>query len=301
MAATTLDPNAKSSGITLSGSNLIATSTAAGNAATTRNLTGKHYFEAVITTLAGTPAVGLVNQLFVFSTALLGADTNSLAYKSSGAVVVNGVTLATIATFIVTNRIDCAVDPANRFIWFRVAGGNWNNNVANDPATGVGGIDISSMNLGTLRGAVGASATGTVWTMTFSTPFVGTPPTGFVSLDTIQTTSGRSSVSYGGPLAVAPDFSLVAGRATLGKNQMVRSFSPAGASTVVSGTTKESGVAVSGKKVYMYDRTTGELIGCATSDGSGNWSIPAVGRPAVRIDGSDPPYNSVTYDNVIPL
>lgn len=284
----------------LSAGNLVATSSAAGNAASTRNLTGPHYFEAVITTLAGTPAIGLVNHVFTFSTALMGADTNSLAYKSSGIVVVNGVTLSTIAAYVQGNRVDCAVDLANRFIWFRVAGGNWNNNVANDPATGVGGIDISSMNLGTMRAAVGASITGTVWTCKFSTAFTGTPPTGFVSLDTIQVTVGRSIVSDAG-LVFTPDFSTIIGRTTLAKDQMLRAFSPAGTSTVVSGTTKESGVAVSGKKVYMYDRNTGDLIGCATSDGSGNWSIPAVGRPAVRIDGSDPPYNSVVYDNVVPV
>jgi hypothetical protein len=281
MAATTLDPGYKSTGMALSGSNLVGTSSAQAGAGSTRTITGKSYFEAVITTLAGTPSVGLANQSNAnyFNSTLLGADTHSLAYRSSGAVVVNAATLATIATFVQGDRIDCAVDVGSRLIWFRVNGGNWNNNAANNPATGVGGIDFSTMNIATCRAAIGASITGTVWTTKFTAPFTGAAPSGFSSLDTMQITVGQST----------------------DQQRSVRSFSPAGTMTTVSGTTKESGVAVSGKKVYMYDRSTGDLIGCATSDGSGNWSINAVGRPAVLIVGSDPAFNSVVYDNVVPL
>ncbi|HEY2417508.1 MAG TPA: hypothetical protein VGH84_06275 [Steroidobacteraceae bacterium] len=36
-----------------------------------------------------------------------------------------------------------AVDLTNALYWGRSVGGNWNNNVANNPATGVGGISFS--------------------------------------------------------------------------------------------------------------------------------------------------------------
>lgn len=81
-----------------------------------------------------------------------------------------------------------------------------------------------------------------------------------------------------------------------------KAFGPAGPVTVVSGTTKEAGVIVVGKVVEVYDRDTGDLIGRTKSDAMGNWSVPALGRPAVRIVGSDPTtYNSVVYDNVMPV
>ena len=41
--------------------------------------------------------------------------------------------------------IDVAVDRQNNLIWFRVNGKLWNNNLAADPGTAVGGIDISSI------------------------------------------------------------------------------------------------------------------------------------------------------------
>lgn len=39
-----------------------------------------------------------------------------------------------------------AVDMGNNAIWFRLNGGNWNNNVSDNPATNTGGISISPMN-----------------------------------------------------------------------------------------------------------------------------------------------------------
>jgi hypothetical protein len=297
--ATTLDPNAKSSGIALSGGNLVATSSAAGNAASTRTLTGKNYFEAVITTLAGTPSIGLVNHIFAFSTALLGADANSLAFKSTGAVVVNGSTLATIATFAAGDRIDCAIDPASRLIWFRVNGGNWNNNGSNDPATGVGGIDLTSMNLGTLRAAVGASVTGTVWTAKFSTAFTGTAPSGYASLDGIQTSAGQATGVAAGPLASAPSFSNFVGQATIAlpSNGMFTSTIDGD----VSGVVKELGVAVAGRKVRVYDRATGELLGETTSAGDGSFSLSAQGRATVYVVALDSPYNALIFDGLAPV
>jgi hypothetical protein len=303
MPTTTLDPTAKTN-TTLSGSNLVATSTGAGGARSSRFVQGPVYFEATPTTLTGTPSVGICVSNWNTSTALQSA-TNTLGYLASGAVQINGVTLATIATWAQGNRIDVALDPNNHFIWFRVAGGNWNNNVANDPATGVGGIDYSTAftSLGTLAAAIFASVTGNVWTMVFSSAsFAGVPPTGFSSLDTVQYTLARNVddnyvanppvAQYGGPAARAMPSPM---------DRYERSFSPSGLVTTVSGVIRELGVAVAGRRIDVYDRTTGELLGTTKSAGDGSWSIPCLGRPSVRIVASDPTaYNSLAFDNVSP-
>jgi hypothetical protein len=297
MAATIFDANAKTNQ-TLSGGNLVATSTGAGAALVTRRVTGKHYFEATLTTLAGTPSVGFEVPSYLTS-AVQGAAATSLAYRPSGIVVVNAVTLSTIQTYTGGDRIGVAIDPLLQQVWFRVNNGNWNNNVANNPATGVGGIDYSSMALNSLIAGVYASITGTVWTCKFSTAFTDTAPAGFASLDTVQTTVGQTNVNEPGLPVSAPSFTAIA--RTSETQRGVRSFSPAGAITTVNGVVSESGVAVSGKKVWLYDRSTGDLIGCTTSAVDGTWSMSCLGRPKVLVVCNDPTtYNSIVYDNVTP-
>jgi hypothetical protein len=283
-----------------------ATSTAAGVAQTARVLQGKTYMEFTATAVTGTPSCGLLGSAaFNSTTTDLQASTFGLAYLASGAVRVNNVTLQTIAAWAATNRIGMAVDPLNRLVWFRVNGGNWNNNALNNPATGVGGIDFTAAmtNGGTLVPAVYASLTGTVWDIATETAvFVDAAPAGFSDLAAVQYTRADSVA----PGPVAP---LTTGLPTYGfrgtplpLEQGGKFFTPGGPVTVVSGVTQEAGVAVAGRKVEIYDRQTGELLGSTRSDALGNWSIPALGRPAVRIVGSDPTtYNSVVYDNVVPV
>lgn len=292
---------------TLSGSNLVATSTAQGGARAARPLTGPTYGEATITTLTGTPAIGFASTMWGNSTQL-GTDFNTIGYLPSGAVKLGATTLATIAAYVQGNRIDWAIDPTNRFVWFRVAGGNWNNNALNDPATGVGGIDFgsvapgSNVGLGTLVPAISASVTGNVWTVNYSGAFAGTVPTGFIAIDTVQFTLMHSTDSYEGfitGLPISPGGQL----ARAGILEVPgRYFFPAGTITVVSGTVMEVGVVQPNKRVDVYDRITGELLGTAYSDISGNWSIPCLGRPSVRVVADDPTtFNSLVYDNVVPF
>ncbi len=181
--ATTWDSNRKTSTIALSGGNLVATSSGLGVVAATRSMTGNTYFEVTATTLTGTLAIGFLNPSYnTASASILGTDNNGLAYKSSGAVVLNNVTLTTLATYAAGNVIGVAVDLANRLVWFRVGAGNWNNNAGFSPVTGVGGIDFSTIASTPLLPAAGASATGAVLTAAFTT-FANTAPTGFVSID----------------------------------------------------------------------------------------------------------------------
>lgn len=296
---------ARKTSTTISNFGSKATSTGAGGAITARTIQGKTYMEFTATAVTGTPSCGISGASWNTSTALQ-SSTSSLAYLASGAVQVNAVTLQTIAPWAATNRIGMAVDPANRLVWFRVNGGNWNNNVANDPATGVGGIDYSAamIGAGTLVGAVYASLTGNTWDIVTETAqFVDAAPAGFSDLAAVQYTRADSVAfpAFPIPLVVAmPTPGLTA--STPPKSVGGKFFSPGGAVTVVSGTTLEAGVLVTGKRVDVYDRDTGELLGSTRSDGAGNWSVPCLGRVAVRIVGSDPTtYNSVVYDNVVPV
>jgi hypothetical protein len=296
-AATTLEPSRKTN-TTLSSGNLVATSSGAGGACSSRMLSGPCYFEGTITTLTGTPSIGIAASKWTTGVALQ-SGAGTLGYLATGAVQVNGVTLATIATWAAGNRIDCAIDPANRLIWFRVAGGNWNNNVANNPATGVGGIDFSSMDEGSLEAAVYASLTGNVWSMKFSAAgWAGAAPAGFASIDAVGFSAYKVASS---PLIPGDAPAAVKLTATKGTEQTDcgKHFSPAGAVTKVSGTVQELGVAVADRRVDVYDRNTGELLGTTKSAGDGSWAVPCLGRATVRIVGSDPTtYNSLVFDNV---
>jgi hypothetical protein len=190
---------ARKTNTTISNYGAKATSTGAGGAMTARTLQGKTYMEFTPNVLTGTPSCGLASASWNTSTDLK-SSLSTLAYLASGAVQVNGVTLQTIAAWAATNRIGMAIDPTNRLVWFRVNGGNWNNNVANDPATGVGGIDYSSAmtSAGTLVGAVYASLTGNQWDIIAEAAlFVDTPPTGFSDISVVQ--YSRFSVGSGSP------------------------------------------------------------------------------------------------------
>lgn len=300
--AGTWDPNYKSAGIALSGGNLTSTSSAASMVGCTRTITGPTYFECKPTTLGTTPGVGLINSSSVGSlgAANLGADLNSLAFRSGGTVVLNNATLTTIQTYVLNDVIGVAVDPQNRLIWFRTNTGNWNNNASNNPATGVGGIDYSTMNCGRVAPAVGAANT-TVWVGTFSS-FLNTAPAGFVTINTVQVGAVRAPIQGPTVPLAAVGVGPLARACQLGtENNPKRYFAPAGTITTVNGTVKESGVVIAGKKVWVYDRRNGEQIGCTTSAADGTWSVACLGRPDVLVVCSDPTtYNSIVYDNVTP-
>lgn len=294
----------KTSAMALNSSATVATSSGAASVAVNRPLSGLSYAEFVITTLTGTPVVGLVNPSYNMSTAtLLGGEANSLGYRSGGAVLANGVTLTTLAAFVQGDRIDMAVDPDNRLVWFRVNGGNWNNDVITNqnPVGAIGGIDASSIAFTRSLIAVGASLTGTVITAHWLVAsFVGTPPTGYSSVSVIQFNTVRGSPYYIEPPVAAITYGPIARNSAAGR--AVSIISPAGTITTVGGTIKENGVIVAGRRVDVYDRNTGELLGTTTSAADGTWSLPGVGRASVRVVGSDPTtFNSIVYDNVIPL
>lgn len=156
----TLNPSDKNANIALSDDNLMGTSTAGGNnfynaRGTTSHDLGKWYFEgrvhAIASGDAGDNAVGVANATASLGGATnnwFGFDTNSVVvFVGSGAtasVWFKGVSQLTLdGQNAAESIIRIALDASARRIWFQMQGGNWNGNAGFDPATGVGGLDIS--------------------------------------------------------------------------------------------------------------------------------------------------------------
>lgn len=288
--------------LTLSGGNLVATSTGAGGVYTDRAISGLTYWETVLTTLTGAPVLGIASNNWNQSSAP-GVGGDSVGWTATtGVVRNNNATLTTIQTAAGGDRVCFAYHALFRLLWIRTNSGNWNNSGTADPATLVGGIDVSSISvLGTLRPCIFASASGTVFTNTFSSPFTNAVPSGYSSIDVIAYTLAQWTQDprdYAFPLWTPSSFGF---RAMQLPGQSFGKWFMGLTITVVSGTVMELGVTVPGKRVDVYDRDTGELLGTALSDSLGQWSIPCLGRPSVRVVADDPTtYNSLVYDNVVP-
>lgn len=112
----------------------------------------KVYWETT-PTVATTVVSGIGTDSYSYvSHAVPGADLNSLSYVSDGRILKNGATVVTIPTYATGDTIRHAIDPVNKLYWTaRIRSGvsqPWNGNGSADPATGVGGVDISYMTLG---------------------------------------------------------------------------------------------------------------------------------------------------------
>jgi hypothetical protein len=106
----------------------------------------KKYFEIELT--SGGHSVGVSTGALTASVG--GANgvgrsywAGTLALTSQGSVSM-GQNVATVDADVIP-RIQIAVDPVARLIWFKKNTGNWNNSLSADPATGVGGFSISGM------------------------------------------------------------------------------------------------------------------------------------------------------------
>jgi hypothetical protein len=304
--ATTFDPNFKSSNETLSGGNLVATSSGTGTACATRNLTSAlSYFETTASTLTGTGAVGLVNRSYnTGSGNILGSDANGVGFKSNGAVVINGTTITTIQTYSTSSVIGVAINASLLLLWFTTNGTTWNNDIiANqNPVGNVGGISYSTMTLGPpLVPAVSGNTTGMVWTAAFTT-FSYTKPTGYSSVDLCGATGTNSSVPKGA------SYSTVGGGTPdpVTPNPTARaSVTPGtyGSQVVVSGTVSELSTPVAGRTVLLHQTGTGALLGVAQSAAStGAWSVNTGGvSGTVYAVAFDPTvYQGIVFDAVIP-
>jgi len=190
MSNTTWNPSDKSGSITLTGSNLIATSTSgaqAGVRAVDKQVTGKFYWECtcVVNTGAGS-CVGISWNANAVGTAPISAiAVGACGPGHSGAIFLDGATTGSTIGTIVNNTVVCiAVDCDQRLIWFRSgAVGNWNGSAGANPATGVGGILVTAQGRGIpiypTAWLIGGSEQTTA---NFGdTAFVGAVPSGYTS------------------------------------------------------------------------------------------------------------------------
>ena len=283
---------------------LTATAVTACNAAAgTRQISGMTYFEAKIEALVGTMGVGFVNIHQNRGVIALGTTTNNFVYQNDGLVRLNNVTLATLAAFTNGDRVSVAYHPGSKQVWFKVNTGSWNNNGTADPAAQVGGIDVSAYDPVMAFPAASFSALNGVITLTLAAEdFLYTPPVGYRSMETdtfsipiIDTSPRYSSIE------MTHNFGFVHGEPPVGGR--ITSFAmPAGPLKTVAGAVQENGVGVEGKRVLLYNKRTGDLLGEAFTNADGNFVIPSSepDAPHFVVAFDDPEYNAKVFDNVVP-
>jgi hypothetical protein len=188
-------------GVVLSGSNLIITSSGSGNPnnyaylnpATAGKVGGRYYFEVTFNTINGADySAGIFYNPAVFST-LLSLGVTGFMVRGSGHIF-NGSDVATLGVTPANGDVIAYfIDLDNGSAWARdvTQGGNWNGDATADPKYNAGGISIApdtgslvhtSTNgqntaLATVVGAPAGSASAQM-TFNFAGPFAGTVPTG---------------------------------------------------------------------------------------------------------------------------
>ena len=159
---TTFDPSTIDAGITLSGGNLITSTTANGYQHTrsiANHSTGKYYWEINIAPTyngLGQCAIGIgdsanLHYQTVGGSTYPGIDAHTAALFDNGTTLYinNAATACLAAHFFAGDYVGIALDAGAQLIWIRDhAGGvasNWNNSGTANPATGVGGISIAAI------------------------------------------------------------------------------------------------------------------------------------------------------------
>lgn len=149
----TMNPLDAVSGAVFMWGNLIVDAvTTSGIVRSTKSLgSGRYYWEQLTLTdvslISDYGYSGLCNKLLSLTTTL-GTTVNGLGiFTQTGAITLNGSTLATIgASKLGGDVCQIAVDTGALRLWARINGtGNWNNDASANPATGVNGLDISSI------------------------------------------------------------------------------------------------------------------------------------------------------------
>jgi hypothetical protein len=192
MAVTIWNTADKSANVTVSGADsLTVTTTSAtlgGARATNSITTAKTYFEVLLNTQTGTNfVIGWANATASLA-AIIGGDKNGVSelLVNSGVFFFNNANLGTAIGNAATGQTVCiAFDPVAKLIWARINNGFWNNSASADPATGVGGASVSTINAGPYFPAFSANASGASLTAKFgATDFNYAIPAGFSALDT---------------------------------------------------------------------------------------------------------------------
>jgi hypothetical protein len=182
-APTTFNPSDKVN-VTLSGGDLIATGvTSSGGArGTNSHSSAKHYWEYTFTTF-NTNNVNLGIALATTNIAALSLVGAAVTTRTTGNIIVNGAASgSTLGALAAGNVIGIAADFTANLIWFRKApSGNWNGIGTADPATGVGGISISSIATGAFFPFILTGVNDKITANFGATAFTGAIPSGFTS------------------------------------------------------------------------------------------------------------------------
>lgn len=222
---TTWSTTDKSAGYVLGNGNLNAVSGVAdvtggeGIRSTTSRSAGKPYFEIQIGgTLGGNFTVGLANAAFVLNSGNeLGGDSDGIGwYPITGttslpqSAYINNVQLTTGSVQDTFGAfLSFAPDLTSRLIWIsgpamRAAGFPWNNSTTANPATGVGGLPLTTLNPGPyFIAASNTDANALAVLNAGGTTFNRTIPTGWTAWDgtstlTITSTAGTVSITASG-------------------------------------------------------------------------------------------------------
>ena len=212
MATVTWNPSDKNASIALTGSNLIATSSAGSGtvnacvrATQAVNFATRTYFEVTFSSSASAQyfSIGVMNGSASLS-ANMGA-TNGIAFVNkfggaSSAIYVNGVGQGNIYPALVNGQvIRVAVDRLVNKIWWAINNNTWSGSavwmgdgtVNNNPVTGLGGANLASVGL-PIYPAFSSAWTGDVGTFNGGTAaFAYAIPAGFTALD-----SAPAALSY---------------------------------------------------------------------------------------------------------
>jgi hypothetical protein len=173
--ATVWNSGDKNAAITLSAGNLdAATNTASYSMvrATHSKTSGKWYFEVKVINTGNVAHIGWANATASLSNQL-GADTNSVAYYTSGSFFYNGSVPGSSGAWATNDIIQVCVDADAGKVWF-----GRNNTFVGSPSAGTGGISVA---VGTFFPAFAARA-GEVLAQFTSASQTYTPPSGFTAI-----------------------------------------------------------------------------------------------------------------------
>lgn len=190
-ASTTWSTTDKAVQITLSGGDLTATRADgsgpfyASLRGTSSKSAGKWYFE-VICIQNPSPTFAGVGVCVANATAplnnYLGSTSDGVGYFSGGAVIINSVGVLTMPGYGAGDIVKVALDITNQRIWFKLNGGNWNNNASADPATNTLGVNIAAVTGMLFAGCTeNLNVTNEVTINFGATAFNSSPPSGFTA------------------------------------------------------------------------------------------------------------------------
>jgi hypothetical protein len=191
--ATTWSTTDKHADIALSSGNLTATRTASTGAtycavrSTTSKSSGKWVFavDPLALTTPGNVSVGVANASQLLNI-YLGNSNNSVSLFANGQVWRNAAAQLTVNSTsrdyaAATSEVMVAVDLDNKRIWFKTDADPWNGDATANPATNVGGVDITLVT-GALFAAVNLNAVNDAFTVNLgATAFTNTIPSGFTA------------------------------------------------------------------------------------------------------------------------